>query len=572
MARTRYRSQEQIPLTKLPGAALRAVLDEGYSFAQLRADALAGLVVGVVALPLSMALAIAVGAKPEQGLYTAIVCGFVAAARGGSRTQVNGPTAAFVVILAPIVAQFGMPGLLTAGLGAGLLLIMFGLFRAGRLIEFIPHPVTTGFTAGIGTVIAAIELKDFFGLSLAQTPDHFFDRVAAMFAARATLDPCELSVGVATLALLLLLPRLTKRLPAPVIALPLAALLAVAAHVLWPSFSPSTIATRFHSSLGGVIVAGIPRALPVPVLPWSSLDFASLRALLPAAFAIAMLGAIESLLSAVISDGMAHTRHDPDAELLALGVGNVLVPFFGGIPATGAIARTATNIRAGGRTPFAAMLHALTVLLSMLILAPAIGYLPMASLAALLLVVAWNMSDVPHFFRIVRIAPASDVAVLLVCYGLTITFDMVVAVSVGVLLAAVLFMRRMANMTAVQVLVPPPVDAPGALPEGFFVYDFDGPLLFGAAQKAMSQLDIVSDRARVIILRLDHVPFIDATGLVALESALVRVHERGRFAIVSGLPAAARALVAQSIAGVTLANDYAEALRVGGEWLKTHSA
>src|SRR3954463_8906467 len=437
MARTRYRADvDQIKLGDLPAGALRAVLREGYTRRDLRSDVLAGMVVGVVALPLAMALAIAVGVAPQHGLYTAIVAGIVVAALGGSRLQVTGPTAAFIVILAPIYSRFGMSGLLLSGLMGGLMLIAMGLGRLGQFIGFIPHPVTTGFTAGIATVIATLQVKDVLGLSLSRTPDSFFDRIGLMWQARGSASLAELAIAAATLALLLAVPRLTRRIPAPLVAIPLAGVLAAILNHVWPTHAVATIASRFHATVGGRVFSGVPPFPPLPMLPWAAagpggaplhLSLTTLRELLSGAFAVAMLGGIESLLSAVIVDGMAGTKHDPDAELLALGIGNVVTPFFGGIPATGAIARTATNFRSGARSPVASIVHALTVLVAVIVLAPLIGCLPMAGLAALLLLVAWNMSEVKHFAHILRVAPRSDVLVLVVCYGLTVVFDMVVA-------------------------------------------------------------------------------------------------------------------------------------------------
>jgi SulP family sulfate permease len=530
MARTRYASAEQLTrYRELPAAALRAVLREGYHLSDFRADAMAGIIVGIVALPLAMALAIAVGVPPQHGLYTAIIAGAVVAALGGSRVQVTGPTAAFVAILAPVTAKFGISGLLVAGVLAGLLLVAMGLFRMGKLIEFIPHPVTTGFTAGIATVIAGLQLETFLGLKPGRTPDHFLERLGAMWEARATASGWELLVGVFTLGLLLYVPRVIRRVPAPLVALPAAALLAVALSKLVPGVEVSTIAGRFHSEVGGRIIPGIPQVPPLPSLPWrgpgalgGGLDLNLLRALLPSAFAIAILGAIESLLSAVIADGMARTRHDPDAELVALGVGNVVAPFFGGIPATGAIARTATSIRSGARSPISAIVHSITVLAAVLALAPLLGWLPMSALSALLLLVAWNMSEAKHFAHTIRVAPRSDVAVLLTCYGLTVVFDMVIGVTVGMMLAVVLFMRRMAEVTSAR-FVEQQASLPGTVPPGVVVYDISGPLFFGAAHKAMAALGHIADRARVVVLRLEGVQAIDATGLVALESALDRL-------------------------------------------------
>ncbi len=545
MARTRYvASQGEIPLRQLPAAALRAVLREGYGAADLRADLMSGLVVGIIALPLAMALAIAVGVPPQYGLYTSIVSGGLMALLGGSRMQVSGPTAAFIVILAPIYTRFGMAGLLLSGVLAGLMLIAMGLLRTGKLIEFIPYPVTTGFTAGIAVVIATLQLKDVFGLKLASAPEHYLDRVAAMWAARGTFSPWELVVGAVTFALLRLWPRVTTRVPPAIVALPIAAALAAAIGWLVPGVQVATIASRFHTVVNGVTVDGIPPLPPMPLLPWAQggpggvpfeLSFATLRALLPSAFAVAMLGAIESLLSAVVADGMARTRHDPDAELMAQGIGNVVGPFFGGIPATGAIARTATNIRYGGRTPVAAIVHAGVILLAVLALAPLLGYLPMAALAALLVNVAWTMSEAKHFVHIVRVAPKSDVVTLLTCFTLTVVFDMVIGVSVGLVLAAMLFMRRMADVTQSKLWVDDvhPLAAGTPVPRDVVLYDVSGALFFGAAQKAMGTLQNINDNVHAVVLHMGRVTAMDMTGLVALESTIAALNQRHCVAILS---------------------------------------
>lgn len=561
MARTRYQAtQGSIRIKDLPAAALRAVLREGYTRRDLRADALAGMVVGIVALPLAMALGIAVGVAPQHGLYTAIVAGGLVAALGGSRTQVSGPTAAFIVILAPIYAKFGMAGLLLSGVMGGVLLIAMGLGRLGQLIEFIPYPVTTGFTAGIATVIATLQIKDVFGLKLGRNPDSYFDRLHVLWQARGTSSVMELIVAASTLALLIATPRWTKRLPAPLIAIPAAGVLAAVINHFFPSHAVATIASRFTTTVGGTVVHGVPPLPPLPMLPWHApgpngaplaLSFATFRELLSSAFAVAMLGGIESLLSAVIADGMIGTRHDPDAELLALGVGNVVTPFFGGIPATGAIARTATNVRSGGRSPVASIVHALTVLVAVILLAPLIGYLPMAGLAALLLLVAWNMSEVKHFGHILRVSPRSDVLVLVTCFVLTVVFDMVVAVSVGVVLAALLFMRRMADITHAKLTSDEDsargtAAVPPDLAQRVGVYDIAGPLFFGAAQKAMGSLGVIGGRLKVLIVRLDHVPVMDATGLVALESAVSTLTKHGCLTILTGLQPQPAALLARA--------------------------
>jgi len=509
--------------------ALRRTFAQGYSLARLRQDALAGLVVGIVALPLSMALAIAVGVPPQHGLYTAIVAGTVVALTGGSKHQVTGPTAAFIVILAPIASKYGLSGLLTAGLMAGVLLVGMGVMRLGRLIEFIPHPVTTGFTAGIATVIATLQIKDALGLPIAKLPDGYVEKVAALWADRHDASAAEVAITAATLATLLLWPRVTRAVPAPLVAI-IGATLAVVwlGHVL-PGFHVATIGTRFHG--------GIPQQPPLPILPWGAdgMTLARLRELAGPAFAIAMLGAIESLLSAVIADAMTGKKHDPNAELVGLGLGNIAAPFFGGIAATGALARTATNIRAGGTSPLASVIHALAVLAAVLVAAPLVSYVPMASLAALLLLVAYNMSDARHFAHTVRVAPRSDVTVLVTCFLLTVVFDMVVAIGVGVVLAALLFMKRMSELTSSRVFSPEAEpDQARALPAGVSVYEIAGPLFFGAAQRAMGAIETAGVGARAVVLALGTVPVIDATGLVALESALERLRVAKKLVVIAG--------------------------------------
>lgn len=524
--------------------ALRKTFRDGYDTAALRADVLSGVVVGIVALPLSMALAIASGVAPQHGLYTAIVAGAVIALLGGSRVQVSGPTAAFVVILAPIAARFGLGGLLVATLLAGLLLMAMGLARLGRLIGFVPYPVTTGFTAGIGLVIATFQVEDFLGLTVEAGGESYLEKTAALVQALPTWRGADLGIALLTLAILLLFPRFTRKVPAPLVALVAAALVAQALERWVPGFSVATIANRFSYELGGTIHAGVPQLPPLPVLPWRlpgpggaplELSITLLRELLPSAFAIAMLGAIESLLSATVADGMIRRQHDPDAELFAQGVGNLLAPFFGGIAATGAIARTATNVRAGGRSPIAAVVHSLFVLLAVLVLAPLLGYLPMAALAAQLLVVAWNMSEARHAVRVVRQAPRSDAVVLLTCFGLTVVFDMVVSITVGVVLAALLFMRRMAEVSEVALISEPHRRLEHAIPPRVLLYEITGPLFFGAAQKAMSALQTIESGIAAVILDVRSVPVLDATAIFNLDSAVEKLRESGVLVVLAGL-------------------------------------
>jgi sulfate permease, SulP family len=529
---------------------LRTRMREGYGMGDFRADLLAGLVVGVVALPLSMALAIATEVPPQHGLYTAIIAGIVCALLGGTRLQVTGPTAAFVVILVPIVRMYGIAGLLAAGIMAGIILLIMGLARLGRLMQFIPHPVTSGFTMGIAVVIGIGQLKDVMGVSLVgpdgSKPDGTLDTIVRLVHAAGHTNGWDVLIAAVTLVLLLVIPKVIKRLPAPLIALSIAAVLAVVLERLIGGFHAATIGSKFSTVIGDETVRGIPPLPPLPVLPWGlhdtlhkvpefHLDYATIRALLPSAFAIAMLGAIESLMSAVVADGMSGSKHDPNAELIGLGVANIVVPFFGGIAATGAIARTATNIRAGGRSPISVIVHSVFVLACTIALAPLVSYLPMAAMAALLLIVARNMSEARHFVRLLRIAPGSDVMVLLTCFGLTVAFDMVIAVTVGVMLAALLFMRRMAVLTKVQLDTASTQQYEA--PPGVRIYDIAGPMFFGAAKTAMETLDTIGSGTRTVILSMKSVPVMDATGMVALQTMLDRLQRSNRKVIFAGLQA-----------------------------------
>ena len=523
----------------LLGYGLRKRLREGYTTKDFRADLLASLVVGIVALPLSMALAIACDVPPQHGLYTAIIAGVLCALLGGTRFQVTGPTAAFVVILVPIVHKFGLGGLLVAGMMAGVMLVAMGLARLGRLMQFVPHPVTTGFTAGIALVIAMFQLKDLMGVKLPRT-EGTVEYLGAVWEARSAVNYWDVGIGVATVVMLLVLPKILKKIPAPLVALTVISLVVALLEYWIPSFHATTIASKFHYELGGEIHAGIPPLPPMPVIPWLqgehqlALDYATIRELLPAAFAIAMLGAIESLMAAVVADGMSGTaEHDPNSELIALGIANIIVPFFGGIAATGALARTATNIRAGARSPFAAVMHSIFILACTIALAPLVGYLPMAALAGLLLIVARNMSEARHFVRLTRIAPRADVMVMLTCFFLTVVFDMVIAVTFGVLLAALMFMRRMATMTHTKLTTAS--DTKFEVPRGMRVYEIAGPLFFGAAKTAMEALHTIGGDDHTIILSMQHVPTMDATGLVALESVLDRLRRSNIKVIFSGL-------------------------------------
>ncbi|KIV69661.1 putative sulfate permease [Pseudomonas sp. FeS53a] len=515
-------------------AALRQTLRAGYSWKRLRGDLGAGVTVGIIAIPLAMALAIAVGVAPQHGLYTVLVAAPLIALTGGSRFNISGPTAAFVVILLPITQQYGLGGLLLCTLMAGLILLAMGLGRLGRLIQFIPYPVILGFTAGIGIVIATLQVKDLFGLSLPHTPQHYLEQVELLALALPGAHLGDTLVAMVCLAVLLVWPRFVPKVPGHLVALAVGALLGLLLDTL--GLPVATLGERFSYTVDGVSHPGIPPFLPDFAWPWNlpgadgqplRLSFELIRQLLAPAFAIAMLGAIESLLCAVVADGMAGTRHDPNAELVGQGLGNLVAPLFGGITATAAIARTAANVRAGAFSPLAAIIHAGVVLTAMLLLAPLFSYLPMAALAALLVMVAWNMSEARHVLHTLRIAPRNDVVVLLVCLVLTVLFDMVLAVGVGLLLAAGLFIKRMSELTDTQPMPGHAQRALGELPASVVPYVISGPLFFGAADKALSVLRMLNPQVRVVVVEISAVPLLDMTALAALESLLEDYRRQG---------------------------------------------
>ncbi len=498
----------------------------GYSRQQLLADSLAGLIVGIVALPLAIAFAIASGVGPERGLITAVVAGFLISALGGSRVQIGGPTGAFVVIVYGVVQRYGIDGLTIATIMAGVLLILFGLGRFGTMIKFIPFPVTIGFTSGIALIIFSGEVKDFLGLRLAAVPAGFLAKWQAFAHAAPAINPWALGTAVATVAIILLWPRVNRRIPGPFVALVSATLL------VWLFHLPvETIGSRYGA---------IATALPVPRLPTVSL--AQLPQLVAPAFTIALLAAVESLLSAVVADGMVGGRHRSNMELVAQGVANIASPLFGGIPATGAIARTATNVKNGGRTPVAGIVHALTLLLIVLFVGRLVAYIPMAALAAILVVVSYHMSEWRTFRSELR-APRSDVVVMVTTFLLTVLVDLTVAIEVGMVLAAFLFMKRMSEVTNVSAvrqefgengeaeegeLAGPPV-------AGVEIYEVNGPFFFGAAESFRNTLGQVAGKPRVLILRMRNVPVIDATGLHALRDVVRRTRRDGTLVLLTGV-------------------------------------
>ena len=479
----------------------------------------AGLIVGVVALPLAMAFAIASGARPEQGLYTAIIGGGLVSMFGGSRQQIAGPTGAFIAILSGITAKYGIGGLEVATLLAGIMLLVMGLTRMGGVIRFIPAPVIAGFTAGIGVIIFVGQWRYFFGLP-ATGGEHFHEKLWQLLRALPVYHLPTLALGAACLAIVLLTPRIPvlRRVPGPLNAM----LAATAATMVLHLPGVATIGSAF---------GGIPIGLPAPQLP--DLTIAQTLTLIGPAFTIAMLGAIESLLSAVVADGMAGTRHDSNQELIGQGLANIVSPLFGGFAATGAIARTATNIRNGATGPLAGIVHALTLIAVLLFLAPLAAHVPLAALAAILFVVAWNMSDVPHFLRIARTAPTADRAILGITFTLTVFADLVVAVNVGVILAVLHFLRRMSEAVDTQPIGGDALKAElatlglASLPPTVAVYEVSGPMFFGAVEHFERALVHTQAAPRVLIVRLRLVPFMDITGIQTLEEVAETLHARG---------------------------------------------
>lgn len=469
-------------------------------------NTLAGIIVGVVALPLAMAFAIASGAKPEQGIYTAIVAGGLTSLFGGSRLQIAGPTGAFIVILAGITAKYGIDGLQIATLMAGIMLLLMGFARLGGVIKFIPAPVIVGFTSGIAVIIFVGQWKDFFGLTVISGLDHFHEKFWHLVEAFPTLQIETAMLGLLTLVVLLVSPRIFKRVPSPLVAM------VVVTLIQW-FFQFENIATI------GSAFGGIPQQLPQFSLP--EVTFSKVLHLIGPAFTIALLGSIESLLSAVVADGMSGTKHDSNQELVGQGIANIFSPLFGGFASTGAIARTATNIRNGGTSPIAGLVHVATLVVIILVLAPLASHIPLCALSAILFVVAYNMSELHRFTHMVRTAPRSDVAVLLITFLLTVFGDLVIAVNIGVLLASLLFMKRMSEAVVIEQQSHEGLVAEVGLANARFsprtvVFSIEGPFFFGVAQHLDRALENVHGHADILVLRLGKVPFIDATGMQSL--------------------------------------------------------
>ncbi len=496
-----------------------------YSAHTFVADLIAGVTVGLVALPLAMAFAISSGVPPQAGLYCAIVAGFLISALGGSRTQIGGPTGAFVVVVSGIVAKYGIDGLFTCTLIAGVLLVLMGITKLGTAVKYIPRPVVVGFTNGIAVLIASTQIKDFFGLSIASVPGEFLARMETLTLHAGTISAASTLMACGALAVIVLMMRFVKRIPGSIVAL------FVGTFVAWQfGLSVETIESRF---------GGIPQGLPHVAIPNLRPDLA--LHLLSPALTIMMLGAIESLLSAVVADRMSGDKHNPNMELVAQGVANVFSPLVGGLPATGAIARTATNIRSGAKTPVAGMIHALTLLVILLVAAPLAGHIPLCILAAILMVVAYNMGEwgeIPHILKLSK----ADIAVWATTFGLTVFADLTVAVEAGMILAALVYIRSVTSTTTVAKVTPEYVRAGFAhslqtneVPEDVAVFRVHGPFLFGSADK-LALIDEEFDALPpVVVLRLRNMTAIDATGMQALESLAVRLRKSGRHMLLCGM-------------------------------------
>jgi len=506
---------------------------KSYSRSQFTSDLTAGVIVGVVALPLAIAFAIASGVTPDRGLYTAIIAGFLISALGGSRVQIGGPTGAFVVIVYGIVQQYGIDGLVVATIMAGVILVILGIAKLGAAIKFIPHSVVVGFTSGIAVIIFSSQVKDFFGLRMGDVPAEFIPKWRAFASNLDSINAQALSVSLVALLIMILWPRVSRRIPGPFVAL-----IATTLAVRFLDIPVETIGTRF-----GAISA----SLPNPIVPHVSLS--QIIALVGPAFTIALLAAVESLLSAVVADGMIGGRHRSNMELIAQGVANIVAPIFGGMPATGAIARTATNVKNGGRTPVAGIVHALTLLLITLFFGKWAALIPLATLAAILVVVSYHMSEW-RTFRSELTAPKSDVAVLLTTFALTVLVDLTVAIEVGMVLAAFLFMRRMAEVTDVSIVTRELADGgengeeedPNAVrrrevPPGVEVFEISGPFFFGAAEQFKDTLNQVAGKPKVLIIRMRDVPAIDSTGLHALHELSRRCKRDGTLLLLSDVHA-----------------------------------
>lgn len=516
---------------------------KSYNASKFLSDLTAGVIVGIVAIPLAVAFAIASGVSPEKGLYTAIVAGLIISAFGGSQVQIGGPTGAFVVIVYGIVQKYGLDGLTVATIMAGIILIIMGVAKLGSLIKFIPHPVVAGFTSGIAVTIFSTQIKDLFGLEMGALPAEFIPKWAAYFANFGSLNYYAVAISLLSLLLIIFWQKIFPKIPGALLALVVATVVAT-----FFKLPVETIGSRY-----GVI----PATLPMPQLP--QLNFNLIQSLLSPAFTIAILAAIEALLSAVVADGMISDKHHSDTELIANGLANVVAPLFGGIPATGAIARTATNIKNGGRTPIAGIIHALTLFLIMMFFGKWASNIPLSCLAAVLVVVSYNMCEWRSFVALLK-SPRSDVIVLLLTFGLTVIFDLTIAIEVGMVMAVFLFMRRMSQVTQVSVITdvlkeatkdetelePLRNQADFEVPEGVQVYEINGPFFFGAVYKFDEIMEQSKLTPEVLVIRMRNVPAIDSTGLRTLVQFIKKQQHKGVVVVLSGVQAQPKKAMAEA--------------------------
>lgn len=502
---------------------------KNYTKEQFLKDLMAGIIVGIVALPLAIAFGIASGVAPEKGLITAIIGGFIVSFLGGSKVQIGGPTGAFIVIVYGIIEQYGPSGLIIATIMAGLMLFAMGALKLGTIIKFMPYPIIVGFTSGIALTIFSTQIKDLFGLEIVKVPGDFIGKWGVYFQNFDHINWWSLGLSIVSIALIFLWPRVSKKIPGSLIAIVLITVVVYVLREVMGITNIETIGDRFT----------INATLPQPVAPEITMDL--IKTLFPAAFTIAMLGAIESLLSAMVADGVINDHHDSNTELMAQGVANIIVPFFGGIPTTGAIARTMTNINNGGRSPVAGVIHAFVLLLILLFLGPLTKYIPMACLAGVLVVVSYNMSEWRQFKALLKM-PKSDVSVLLITFFLTVFFDLTIAIEVGLIMAVILFIKRIMETSSVSVIEEEmkaneysETDEKLSIPAGVAVYEVNGPFFFGVANKFEEQMDLLGEHPRVRIIRMRKVPFIDSTGVRNLQNLCKSAKREGTITVLSGV-------------------------------------
>lgn len=516
--------------------ALFLCFKEGYSFATLRSDLIAGLTVAIVALPLAMAMAVASGASPDKGLVTAVVAGFFISFLGGSKVQIGGPTGAFVVVIFDVIARFGLDGLIVSSVIAGIILIIAGYARLGKLIKYIPYPVITGFTTGIAVIIASSQVKDFLGLTYSNVPAEFIEKWMSYFEHLNETSLFAVGLGVLALAIIIICKKISAKIPAYLVSILIVSLISFIF-----ALPVDTIGSRFPD---------MPTGLPAPTLPHLTLE--EIRALIPSAFTIAFLAGIEALLSAVVADSMIGTKHSLNQELVGQGVANIASGFFGGLPATGAIARTATNIKSGGKTPMSGVFHALFLLVFLYTIMDILAYIPMAGLAAVLFMVAWGMSDIKHFMQISRISP-SDRTILFLTFALTVLVDLTVAIGVGVTFASLLFMRHMSKSIEIhpQMRLTQYDDSDGdnddpqssaraaknevVVPEGVAAFQINGPLFFGVANELCDRMQNLVTVPRILILRMRFMPYLDASGEASIEEIVKICKQHHSFIIFAGM-------------------------------------